>query len=210
MAGDFGLYRRLPGIVLGFHGCDESVGEALLSGKTKHLASSSNDYDWLGAGIYFWENDPKRALEFAEEAKVQPILSKGLIKKPFVIGAVIDLGFCLNLLERTALAEVAEAHGFLQAVNAVTDTPMPQNKGPDRAARYLDRAVLEFLHAMRAQLNKGKNKGKYLPYDTVRGALWEGGDLFPTSGFGKKNHIQIAVRNRSSIKGYFRPIDGER
>ena len=26
---------------------------------------SKGDFDWLGAGIYFWENDPKRARETA-------------------------------------------------------------------------------------------------------------------------------------------------
>jgi hypothetical protein len=29
---------------------------------------SNNDYDWLGPGIYFWEANPLRGLEFAEEA----------------------------------------------------------------------------------------------------------------------------------------------
>lgn len=209
MAGDFGLYRRLPGIVLGFHGCDATVGEALLSGRTSHLAKSDNLYDWLGTGIYFWENDPKRALEFAEEAMAKPHLTKGKITKPFVIGAVIDLGLCLNLLDRMALDELTRAHVFLTAVNDVAGLPMPENKGPDRSARFLDRAVLESLHASRARMNaRPKSRKKYPPYDTVRGAFWEGGELYPTSGFGKKNHIQIAVREEKCIKGYFRPIDG--
>lgn len=208
MAGDYGLYRRLPGIVLGFHGCDEGIGEDLLCGRSKHLASSTNAYDWLGAGIYFWENDPKRALEFAEEAVEKPHLSKGRITKPFVVGAVIDLGLCLNLLDRLALAEVEEAYAMLDLVHSVSDKPLPENKGEERAARFLDRAVLESLHNTRKSLNKGKNLGKYTPYDTVRGAFWEGGELYPTSGFGKKSHIQIAVRNPNCIKGYFRPIVG--
>lgn len=51
------LYKRQPGFVLGFHGCDASVGEAVLSGK-KWLEPSENRYDWLGSGIYFWEGNP--------------------------------------------------------------------------------------------------------------------------------------------------------
>lgn len=205
MATAYSLYRRLPGIVLGFHGCDETIGEGLLRGKSKHLASSKNDYDWLGAGVYFWENDPKRALEFAQEAVTKPHMTKGRITKPFVVGAVLDLGLCLNLLDRSALTEVEEAYGMLEFINGVTDTPMPENKGEDRGARFLDRAVLESLHSTRALLNKDK-KGAYPSYDTVRGAFWEGGELYPSSGFGKKNHIQIAVRNLACIKGYFRLI----
>ena len=40
--------------MIGFHGCDQSVVEAVIAGKTELLAST-NDYDWLGNGIYFWE-----------------------------------------------------------------------------------------------------------------------------------------------------------
>jgi len=205
---DFGLYRRLPGIILGFHGCDEEVGENLLRGRgPKHLTASENLYDWLGSGIYFWENDPLRALEFAQDAVGNPRLTRGKIRKPFVVGAIIDLGLCLNLLDRTCLAEAEEAFLFLEQVNEVLDAAMPQNKGPDRAARFLDRAVIETLHKTRERLNKRPgSKGKYPRYDTVRGAFWEGGDLYPNAGFGKKNHIQIAVRTSACIKGYFRPM----
>ncbi len=56
------LYQRLPGLVLGFHGCDAQVGEDLLAGRHTHLRESKNKYDWLGNGIYFWENDPLTGL----------------------------------------------------------------------------------------------------------------------------------------------------
>ncbi len=206
MPGDFEIYRRLPGIVLGFHGCDESVGEDLLCGKTRHLSRSHNEYDWLGSGTYFWENDPKRALEFAQEAKDNPHLTSGVISKPFVVGAVIDLGLCLNLLDRMALEEIVGAYDLLKAIQAVAGLKMPENKGRDRGARFLDCAVIE---ALRGRMNaaKGKNRGQIPPYDTVRGAFWEGDELYPNAGIRKKSHIQIAVRNTACIKGYFRPID---
>jgi hypothetical protein len=41
------MYDRLPGLILGYHGCERWVGEAVLSGKTE-LKSSNNAYDWLG------------------------------------------------------------------------------------------------------------------------------------------------------------------
>jgi hypothetical protein len=43
-------------------------------------------------------------------------------------------------------------------------------------------------------------------YDTVRGAFWEGGPIYPDARIEKKNHVQICVRNADSIIGYFRPI----
>ena len=55
---------------------------------------SDNDYDWLGPGIYFWEANPQRGFEFAREDSKR----KGsTVSKPFVIGAVIELGLCLDL-----------------------------------------------------------------------------------------------------------------
>ena len=51
------LYSILPSFALGFHGCDESVADAVLAGN-QQLFPSRNKYDWLGEGIYFWENSP--------------------------------------------------------------------------------------------------------------------------------------------------------
>ena len=45
-------YEFPPSFVLGFHGCDAKVGEAILRGNKPHLTPSENEYDWLGHGIY--------------------------------------------------------------------------------------------------------------------------------------------------------------
>ena len=44
------------------------------------------------------------------------------------------------------------------------------------------------------------------PFDSVRAAFIVGKPLYLNSGFREHNHIQICVRNRACIKGYFRPI----
>ena len=69
------MYSKLPNLVLGFHGCDQSVYEEVII-KNGMLNKSENTYDWLGHGIYFWENNPKRALEWAIELK-----KRGKIRK---------------------------------------------------------------------------------------------------------------------------------
>jgi len=199
------LYKKQPGFVLGFHGCDAAVGEAVLAGKTRHLKPSNNPYDWLGNGIYFWDGSPERALQFATEAATsKPKVSAGKIKKPFVLGAVIDLGLCCNLMDIDALGELERAHQFLEEFSAIADEEMPVNRGPERAVRFLDKAVIEMMHSLRAHSAPG---GTALPaYDTVRAAFFEGGELYPGAGFSKKAHIQIAVRNPECIRGYFRPL----
>lgn len=59
-------YHILPSVVLGFHSCDKETGIKVLNGE-EHLRYSQNSYDWLGNGIYFWEQNPGRALEYANE-----------------------------------------------------------------------------------------------------------------------------------------------
>ncbi|MDM0030461.1 hypothetical protein [Variovorax saccharolyticus] len=191
-------HQRLPTWVLGFHGCDEKVGMEVLTNPSKHLKPSENVYDWLGNGIYFWENDPVRALQFATEGMAGKV-TKGKIKKPFVVGAVIDLGLCCNLFDQAALQELRRAHDAMKASFKEFDLEMPVN-GKGHFVRPLDRLVIEHLHALRALVNGG------LPaYQTVRSGFTEGEPLYPGTSICEKNHIQIAVRDPSCIKGYFRP-----
>lgn len=184
-------YHLLPGLVLGFHGTDKKTAEAVLAGKT-HLEHSTNDYDWLGHGTYFWEYSPRRAYEFAKEK-----MKRGEIKSVAVIGAVIDPGVCLNLLEASALAELKNAYGLLN----ILEEPPKNIGGDDLYKRYLDCSVIELVHSIRRE-----SKEPLPNYDTVRGAFWEGKELYPNAGFKEKNHVQLCVRTQSSIKGYFRPL----
>jgi hypothetical protein len=56
------MYTTRPGLILGFHGCDKSLVNDVLTGK-KTLQGSENEYDWLGHGVYFWENSVARAYD---------------------------------------------------------------------------------------------------------------------------------------------------
>ena len=192
------IYKQLPGLVLGFHGCDKSTADAILSGRQDHLKESQNEHDWLGHGRYFWENDPWRALEWACDARDRPALTSKPIKTPAVLGAVIDLGLCCNLLEFDAVAEVRKAHDFIAARYRAAKSPLPENTtGPDRVRRFLDRLVIETVHDLRKLL--------LLPeYDTIRAPFLEGPRVYDQSGFHEKSHIQLAVLKTECIKGYFR------
>lgn len=197
------MYQLLPSFVLGFHGCDRSVGEKVLSGASQ-LNPSTNSYDWLGKGVYFWENNPERALSYASFLRDHDSRAVKAITEPFVVGAVIDLGFCLNLTDENALILVQQAHSDLVAISKDAQIPIPVNepgfKGDqDLLKRHLDCAVFETLHGLREE-------GQLNPYDSVRAPFWEGGELFPGTLFRQKTHIQLCVRNPRCIKGYFRPL----
>jgi hypothetical protein len=191
---DYSGYERLPSWVLGFHGCDKKVALRVLKNPDKHLRISRNGYDWLGSGVYFWENDPVRAMAFANDG-MDGKVSKGDIKDPFVIGAVIDLGLCCNLFDQAALQELSAAHRSLKGRFKQYETPMPINT---EKRRMLDREVIEEMHALRQKVGVPE-------YQTVRAAFPEGDPLYPGTTLTEQNHIQIAVRDTSRIRGYFLP-----
>ena len=85
------LYSHRSNLIIAFHGCDQSLVDKVVSGQ-EELRASENDNDWLGHGVYFWENNEERALQWAKELSKRPNSS---ISKPAVIGAVIDLGIVL-------------------------------------------------------------------------------------------------------------------
>ncbi|MCG8696422.1 MAG: hypothetical protein MI922_00090 [Bacteroidales bacterium] len=195
------MYSKRPNIILGFHGCDQVVRDKVITGKDL-LRKSSNDYDWLGNGIYFWENNYDRAFEYAQYIKENPERCKTKIETPSVIGAVIDLGYCLDLLDSGYLKIVKEGYNLLVDIHDKYDLPIPINKAVeeegDLLIRKLDCAVIETIH----KFNRDREAQAY---DSVRGVFFEGDELYPNAGFKEKNHIQICLRNPNCIKGLFIP-----
>jgi hypothetical protein len=194
------MHRLTTTFVLGYHGCDEAIASRLVD--RAPFTESSNKYDWLGSGTYFWEANPRRGIEFAREV-MKRLGPKSTIKRPAVVGAIIDLRLCLDLSTTAGLAEIKEAHSSYASIMANAGETLPRNGGgSDRWLRNLDRAVLEHLHAVRKLAD--------LPaFDTVRGFFFEGGPVYPNAGFYEKTHIQICVRNAECIHGVFRVPDSD-
>ena len=193
------MHSLATSFVLGYHGCDRETGERLL--QNEPFQPSTNDYDWLGWGIYFWEANPDRALDWARERAKRKKQKEGIDVDPFVVGAVVDLGFCLDLVSSNGIQAIEEAYRDFEAVLAATNVPMPENKGgEDLLSRRLDCAVIEFFHQAR------KAAGEQ-DVDTVRGVFTEGKRIYTNSGFRRKTHTQICVVNPEMIKGVFRVPD---
>ncbi len=195
------MHRLTSSFILGYHGCRRSVGEKLLNGEA--FEPSENDYDWLGSGIYFWESNPVRALEWATFLKKQNKWQEDT--EPFVVGAVIDLGYCLDLLTASGLSAVQSAHRNFELNMQQSGITMPTNTGgEDLLLRRLDCAVINYLHTVQTRIKPDAS-----PFDTVRGVFIEGDRLYENSGFREKTHIQICVRNPRVIKGVFRVLSSE-
>jgi len=188
------MHKLTASFVLAYHGCDRSIAERLL--KNEPFTVSQNDYDWLGEGVYFWEANPLRGLEFAREvAKREP----DRIKKPFVIGAILDLGFSLDLTTSAGIQMARFAYDKLKKLYETAEKPLPENR-PDKFLHPLDCVVINNLHKIREE-------DGLPPVDSVKGIFQEPPVLYPGSAFMRKNHIQIAVRNTDCIKGVFRVPD---
>jgi hypothetical protein len=184
--------------VVGYHGGDIHGIRRVLLGE-EPLAPSRNDYDWLGSGIYFWEQGPARAFQFAvNESARRP----AKVKSPDVVGAYIFLGRCFDLLDVKFTETLAAFYHDFHAELKSRGQPLPQNERPrtdgTKLLHKLDRAVIEYTLAT-LELNQG------LQFDTVRGAFTEGERVYPGAEIFHQTHIQIAVRNPDCIMGYFKP-----
>lgn len=169
------------------------MAEKLISGDA--FKKSTNSYDWLGHGIYFWEANPIRGLEFADELTREG-RGREKIKKPAVVGAVIDLGLCLDLTTSAGVEQVRIAYEHLKKISAKAEFLLPENHG-DGLRHHLDCAVIQVLHQIRAKSGQD-------PLDTVRGVFIEGARIYNNAGFFQKTHTQICVCNPDCIKGVFR------
>jgi hypothetical protein len=200
------MTRPHTSIVLGFHGCDRGIGTQAISGELE-LIPSDQGHDWLGPGIYFWEGDPVRAREWAEtKARHTPGMD------PFVIGAAIDRGHCLDLTSREDIELVRGIHANLVASLSQDGRPIPQNRNArgdpsrDELLRNLDCAVIRYLHdEIELEFSSPGGNTTLKPFDSVRALFREGDPIYPSSGFYERTHTQIAVRSLECIKGVFLP-----
>jgi hypothetical protein len=177
---------------------DGSEQEKLVSDPS-YLRASNESFDWLGHGMYFWENNPRRGLLWAEQKK-----NAGTLKEPAVIGAVIDLGKCLDLLDSRNIELLKNCFSLFKADSEKLDKPIPKNvdhpnsDDRDNVLRYLDCAVIEYTHSFLRTKNE-------TPFDSVRAAFIEGDPIYPGAGFNDKTHMQLCIINPNCIKGFFLP-----
>ena len=191
------IYLDRPNLYIGFHGCEKNVGiDLILHPNRIHM--SAHDYEWLGHGFYVWENNYDRALDWASNHYPK-------FKGPFAIGVVYTLEKCLDLTDKHFIELLSKDYPeFLLDLKRM-GTSVPQNtdlKGvpnPGGVLRFLDCFLIEHVHSV-------NDIAEDIPYfDSVRGAFTEGTPAYPGTQFGDKNHIQVCVRNKKCIKGFFLP-----
>lgn len=181
--------ERFARTIIGYHGCHETFAQNVLLGNVpvENWQPSQNEWDWLGHGIYFWEHSPHRALRWA----------RAKFDQPAILGAVLQLGKCFDLLDESVTELLSEGYEELAKAFAEHGQPLPSNVSGGGKLRKLDCLVINDC------LNRLLQEG--VQYDTVRGAFLEGDPVYPGAGFSRETHIQLVVRNSACILGVFRP-----
>jgi hypothetical protein len=199
------MYSSRSNILIGFHGCDESARDLLLT-KPKNIKISEKPFDWLGHGFYIWENNYDRALEWAKDKQ-----KRGKIKKASVIGVVFTLDYCLDLMDSEFIKMLSVYYELMEKDFTSIGKELPKNKDvkedehKDLLIRELDCAVIQYLHQKIKEAIKADKNTLLKEFDSARGVFTEGGSAFPGAGIQKKSHIQICIRNMDCIKGFFLP-----
>ena len=180
-------------IVVGFHGGEKDTLLKVLNDPAMNLSMSINDYDWLGSGVYFWLNDPERAFQWAKENKK--------CENPFVLGAIIDLGNCLDLSVQSSLDALKASYDDLSNHGKVLNKlNKKRDAGNFALIRPLDCMVINYSCEMIAKTRPDAT------INTIIGYFEEGGFLYPGTDIHALSHAQICVRTAEiSILGYFLP-----
>lgn len=182
-----------PNIVLGYHGCSTTTADKVLNSRCGlHLKASMRPSEWLGNGVYFWENSYDRAMLWAKEK------CKESGEKPDVIGAIIIPGECLDLTDSAYLRALEKISGSFEKIYlAEHGKPVPKNNLSRNYHAY-DCALINFFRKAMEEVSGRR-------FNTVRAAFNEGVTIADSS-FATLNHIQWAVLTpQVSIIGYFRP-----
>jgi hypothetical protein len=203
------MYKDRPNLMLGFHGCDQSVRDRLVTNPDV-VRISRESFDWLGNGFYIWENNYQRALQWAEDKQ-----KRGRLETPSVVGVVYLLNHCLDFSDSTFIDMIAECYSTMKSESLEVGNELPKNKDlpkdqhHDLILRELDCYVIEYMHRkISDQFDfdvKTKGFSSLKHFDTVRGLFTEGGPAFEGAGIRSKNHIQVCIRNLNCIKGFFIP-----
>ena len=166
--------------VYGYHGTSQTKAESILD---RGFRASDNDYDWLGTGIYFFQDAPLRAKQWAIEQHPQ---------NPAVICARIELDNCIDLFDVGWFPILKNVYDLFIEQYQTTSQPLPKQNPFRSKAHRLDCAFFNFASKLISK------QGQIV--SSTRAVFVEGEQIFPDSAVFDLAHVQIAVKNSVSIK----------
>jgi len=168
--------------VVGYHGTSAKVATELVDGNPFEPSTSVNE--WLGSGVYFWEYAPKQAWWWARKFNKYA--------NPAVVGAMIRLGNCFDLLDSKNIDVLKKAKDGMVKLMKREGIEIPQNR---RQYKNLDCAVFNYFYQqIEAEGEPGIDSARaaYVPTESKK-RIWNASWIYSDT------HIQICVRNPSNI-----------
>ncbi len=105
--------------ISGYHGTSQIKAASILK---NGFRASDNDYDWLGTGIYFFQDAPLRAKQWATQQHPE---------NPAVICAIVKLDNCIDLFDIGWQPLLKNVYNLFVQQYRDTERPLPQ-QNPDR------------------------------------------------------------------------------
>jgi hypothetical protein len=167
----------------GYHGTSRSRAETIL---TEGFRPSTNGYDWLGTGVYFWQDAPNHARYWARQNYPQ---------EPVVIKSRLRLdSTCIDLLDMPHIDNPnfwADSYNEFLGMYRRAGRSLPTQNPDIPGKRYLDCSFLDYL------INSVFG---FDPRGAIRSAFIEGERIFPNSAIFDRSHVQISIIDLSLIE----------
>jgi hypothetical protein len=175
-------------LVYGYHGTSSENAQSIVR---EGFRVSKNEYDWLGKGIYFWQDAPGRAWSWARHQHQNPAVICAEIS--------INLDFSIDLFDSFPdnVYLMALKQSYKRFRDLLSTTELIKQRG---GFHGLDRVVVDYV----ADTLVPELQNKQI--QVIRSVFIEGEPIFPSFGqneksaFHDKSHVQIAVRDSSVIK----------
>ena len=159
-------------IAIGYHGTRSEWADII---ERDGFQVSKNPYDWLGDGVYFFQDAPNRASQWAHDHYGDDGV---------VLVAEIRLEHCMDLLDVSWNGVLSDTYDSYRERVRQLGYSLPTQSG---GAHRLDREVINYTVGILGEAGTR--------VDCVRAAFREGEPVYPDSALYNLAHIQIAVRN---------------
>ncbi len=179
-----------------YHGTTKRIALKIFS--ERRFLESRNEYDWLGPGVYFYQECPEKALFWAEEFSIKEKFSNEM---PAVIEVDVSLAKTLDLAGSKALATLQTFAKTQKKISIAQSNPI---------LRTIDNVRKKIFSGTVINHNKfvGYNKDDYnlvldliaylneedaVSFDSVRAVFWEGMEIRKGSYFFDHANIQLCI-----------------
>lgn len=188
-------HKPLP--VIGFHGTTLENAENIT---LENFTPSESPIEWLGHGIYFWQDNPLRAFYWAARNS-----DKSSYEELAIVQVRLNLANCLDLLDQYWQRYLRIA--FDEYINSTDEAKsqhpyVPLRKADDKTLFSVDEnwKPTWLGHGFNSLDCEVVNTAYLLSqtwgteFNSVRGVFFEGQPIYPASHFFNRSHAQICVK----------------